>query len=61
MEDLNTDIVIAGYGFAEAVVAVVAHDLGAKVLIVERNGTLRRMLHALRWGDHVRQGPCKGL
>ena len=36
MEEFNTDIVIAGYGFAGAVAAIVAHDLGAKVLIAEK-------------------------
>jgi len=36
MEEITTDIVIVGYGFAGAVAAIVAHDMGAKVLITEK-------------------------
>lgn len=36
MEELNTDIVVVGYGFAGTVAAIVAHDMGTKVLIAEK-------------------------
>lgn len=35
--DYESDVVIVGYGGAGAVTAITAHDLGARVLIVEKN------------------------
>jgi succinate dehydrogenase/fumarate reductase flavoprotein subunit len=34
--DKEADIVVVGYGYAGGIAAIVAHDLGAKVLIVEK-------------------------
>ena len=36
MKEITTDVLIAGYGFSGAVAALVAHDLGAEVLIAEK-------------------------
>ena len=34
--DNETEVLVAGYGFAGAVAAIEAHDAGAKVLLIEK-------------------------
>lgn len=34
--DMQADVVVVGYGAAGAATAITAHDLGAKVLILEK-------------------------
>ena len=36
--DREVDVVVAGYGYAGGVAAITAHDLGAKVLLLEKMG-----------------------
>ena len=37
--DETVDIVIVGYGFAGAVASIEAHDLGANILLIDKNIT----------------------
>lgn len=37
--DLDVDVLVVGYGGAGAAAAIAAHDLGARVLVVERSAT----------------------
>jgi succinate dehydrogenase/fumarate reductase flavoprotein subunit len=39
MRDLEVDVVVVGYGGAGAAAAITAHDAGAQVLLLEKNGS----------------------
>ena len=39
--DITVDVVVAGYGSAGTVAAITAHDAGANVLILEKQGLIQ--------------------
>ena len=57
--DEETDVVVVGYGFAGATVAITAHDAGAKVLLLEkapeehRGGNSRVSGNLVFWPDDI--------
>ena len=46
--DQETDVVVVGYGYSGGVAAIVAHDRGARVLLLEKMEHPGRQFHSLR-------------
>ena len=57
--DIQTDVVVVGYGFAGATAAMTAHDAGAKVILLEKaperykGGNSRVSANLVFWPDNV--------
>jgi len=57
--DEETDVIVVGYGFAGSTAAIIAHDLGAKVVLLEKapeahkGGNSRVSANIVFWPDNV--------
>ncbi len=64
--NIETDIVVVGYGLAGAISAIIAHDAGAKVLLVEKlrapGGNSLLAGGAITWSRYLSgRSPRKGV